>query len=205
MGVTALLFVASCFPRPEDKIQIRASTNSAPEERIIDIEADAHRRLLDLSARTDSIVIYKTHAPVIVTNNMGQIWKGFPAEFVGNAVTARQEVATFTSALMSTGSAGDSGVDFSGAIPEQMYLDKDGRPLMTVLVHADNFHVIIGTNLTVIDDQIYSIWPTGVVGAVESELPEGNNPEYGKLALDLVKRVWPEELARREIIPANDE
>ncbi|MGI6100681.1 MAG: hypothetical protein ACOYD3_13150, partial [Kiritimatiellia bacterium] len=81
----------------------------------------------------------------------------------------------------------------------QVYLNADGEPLVGVLVHADNNHVILFTNLTLLDGQIYYISPTNEHFGAESPLPAGDNPKYGSLALKFVERFCPEELDRRKI------
>lgn len=120
------------------------------------------------------------------------------------SVTSRTEVAGLTSALAETGTHGDSGVCFCGDLPFLIFLDADGVPLIGTLVHVENHHVILATNLILQSNQLYSARPTGEWFSAESPLPSGDNPKYGQLALRAVKRIWPDECVRRKLKGCED-
>jgi len=156
-----------------------------------------------LVADTHSIIVMGNGESRYITNRTGQVLIGNPIQTVGT-VTSRQEIAELTASLAETGMHGDSGVCFHGALPSQIYLNADGDPLVGALVHVDNNHVILFTNLTRLDNQIYYTSPTGEHFGVESPLPSGDNPKYGRLALQAVKRIWPDECVRRELKGCED-
>ncbi len=185
--LTIMLLIAACgCGRPR-----QAETPPQPSALVQSLVAD-----------TRSVIVVGDGESRFITNLTGEVLIGNPMQTVGT-VTSRQEIAELTAALAETGMHGDSGVCFCGALPSQVYLNADGEPLVGALVHVDNNHVILYTNLTLLHGQIYYTSPTGEYFGAESPLPSGDNPKYGTLALQVVERVWPEELKRRDITGHN--
>jgi len=181
--LTILTLIAACgCGRPQ-----QADTPSQPSSLVQRLVAETH-----------SVIVVGDGESRFITNRTGQVLIGNPMQTVGT-VTSQQEIAELTAALAETGMHGDSGVCFCGALPSQVFLNEAGEPLVGALVHVENDHVILYTNLVLLDGQIYYTSPTGEWSEAESALPSGDNPKYGSLALSLVKRVWPEELKRRDI------
>lgn len=158
--------------------------------------------LPQLLSRSHSVLVGEFGEPTFVTN-AGCVWKAYPFQAV-SIITGVHEVAALTRALAATGSEGNAGLCLCGALPEQVFADPDGRPIFSALVHVPANHVIISTNLVKLGDTIFSIWPTGEVRH-GYDIATGNNARYGALALDIVERLWPEELNRREIKNHNQE
>ena len=156
-----------------------------------------------LVADTRSVIVVGDGESRFITNRTGKVLIGNPMQTVGT-VTSRQEIAELTAALAETGMHGDSGVCFCGALPSQVFLNAGGEPLVGALVHVDNNHVILYTNLTLLDGQIYYTSPTGEQFEAEFLLPSGDNPKYGRLALQIVKRLCPDECVRRELKGCED-
>lgn len=134
--------------------------------------------VMNLIKRTDSILIGSYEWPVLIKYN-GKEGKGnlFECLFI---IRDKNEIEKLGEELSKTGKLGFGELILCDGL-DQIYIDKEGNPICSVLTQIETNHVSVSTNVIVrIGNSYYAFYPEG---EDPSEIvATGSNPLYIKLS-----------------------